>query len=243
MSVEPTSVLVIEDAPEFVEMISTALGAEGYRVLSSQDGESGLELARTERPDVIILDLTLPGVDGLEVCRRLRTFTDAYIIMVTARGTEVDRLVGLAVGADDYLVKPFSVRELMARVQVVLRRPRTDREPEGDAADTSMRRELGDMIVDLGTHEVTVADQVVHLTKIEFQLLGTLTSRPSMVFTREMLIESVWGPHWVGDSHVVDVHIANMRKKIDLGDQSHIRTVRGVGYRFTPIPVEVQGGS
>ncbi|MCX7619940.1 MAG: response regulator transcription factor [Acidimicrobiales bacterium] len=227
-------VLVVEDAPEFVDLLVPLLEREGYRTIVAGDGEAALQHARSFAPDVIVLDLTLPKLDGVEVCRQLRTFSDAYVIMLTARGDEVDRVVGLEVGADDYMTKPFSPRELVARVRAMLRRPRTSA-GSGTTPQESERRELGDLVIDPMSRVVLVAGEEVNLTRIEFDLLETLTSKPSMVFSRAMLRDLVWGPEWYGDDHVVDVHIANLRKKIDRDrDQSFIRTIRGVGYRVDP---------
>lgn len=228
--VDAVRVLVIEDAAEFRLMIEAVLAKEGWAVTLAEDGEAGLALAEDEDPTVVVLDLGLPGIDGVEVCRRLRTFSDAYVVMLTARDEEIDRLVGLAVGADDYVTKPFSGRELVARIKAMLRRPR-----QGPAAEmTGPRLVLGDLAIDASAREVTLAGSSVELTKIEFDLLATIAGRPEMVFTRDMLLDQVWGANWVGDGHVVDVHIANLRRKIDLDGRSHIRTVRGVGYRLNP---------
>ena len=204
------------------------LDREGYETFLAPDGETAVELAGRHDPTVVVLDLGLPGIDGVEVCRRLRTFSDAYIVMLTARDDEVDRLVGLAVGADDYMTKPFSPRELVARIQAMLRRPRSTSQSSSD----DQLREVGDVRVDMLAREVRIAGTEVALTKIEFDLLSTLIGRPKMVYSRQILLEQVWGPNWIGDDHVVDVHIANLRRKIDLEGRSHIKTVRGVGYRF-----------
>jgi DNA-binding response OmpR family regulator len=173
----------------------------------------------------VILDVMLPGLDGLEVCRRLRTFSDAYVLMLTARSEEVDRLVGLAVGADDYLVKPFSPRELVARVKALLRRPR------GTTAATALPAGLA---LDAARHEVQVDGSPVTLTATEFGILARLARDPGVVVSRAALLESVWGPEYVGDDHLVDVHVANLRRK--LGDDAErprfIDTVRGFGYRL-----------
>ena len=225
----PVSVLVVEDAPEFRQILEAALEREGYDVTFAVTGEEALEIAQEVDPTVVVLDVVLPGIDGVEVCRRFRTFSDAYVVMVTTRDEEVDRLVGLAVGADDYVTKPFSPRELVARIQAMLRRPRSGSVATPEAGD---RRTFGDLTVDLLAREVSIDGTEVSLTKIEFDLLTTLSGRPEMVFSREMLLEQVWGHDWLGDGHVVDVHIANLRRKIDLDGRSHIKTVRGVGYRF-----------
>jgi DNA-binding response OmpR family regulator len=180
------------------------------------------------RPDVIVLDLMLPGLDGIEVCRAVRTFSDAYVVMLTARTEEVDTLIGLSVGADDYLTKPFSPRELMARIRAMLRRPRSGAAP-GDAVGV-----FGDLVIDPEAREVTVAGRPVALTRIEFDILQALSSAPRRVFSRRSLVQDVWGPEWFGDDHLVDVHVAHIRAK--LGDDAsagrYILTVRGVGYRM-----------
>ena len=220
--------LVVDDAPEFVELLVPLLDREGYTTASAVDGEEAVERARSFEPDVIVLDLGLPRLDGVEVCRRIRTFSDAYVIMLTSRTTEVDRVVGLEVGADDYMTKPFSPRELVARVRAMLRRPRqVALTPRGGDL-----RVLGDLRVDPAGRTVEIGDDEVGLTRIEFDLLEVLTSKPTMVFSRPLLRELVWGSEY-GDDHVVDVHIANLRKKIDpLDGPSRVRTVRGVGYRM-----------
>ena len=187
-----------------------------------------MQLARELAPDVIVLDLMLPGIDGIEACRQIRTFSDAYIVMLTARVEEIDRIVGLSTGADDYVTKPFSPGELMARVRAMLRRPRTG--PERPPSE----RRFADLEIDAEAREVRVGGQPVELTKIEFDLLDVLSAEPRVVFSRERLLERVWGGEWFGDDHVVDVHIANLRSK--LGDDPRsprfVRTIRGVGYRM-----------
>jgi DNA-binding response OmpR family regulator len=223
-------VLVVDDAPEFIELVVPLLEREGYTTLAARDGESAINDARSFEPDVIVLDLGLPKVDGVDVCRQVRGFSDAYVIMLTARSEEVDRVVGLEVGADDYMTKPFSPRELVARVRAMLRRPRTN---VTAGTEEAQPRVFGNLEVDPLSHTVRVDGAETALTRIEFDLLESLTSKPTMVFSRALLRERVWGPDWYGDDHVVDVHIANLRKKIDKnGDSSHIRTVRGVGYRM-----------
>lgn len=219
--------LVVEDAPESVELLRTVLAREGYTTAVAATGPQAIEEARRFVPDVIILDLGLPELDGVEVCRQIRSFSDAYIVMLTARTDEVDRVVGLEVGADDYVTKPFSPRELVARIRAMLRRPRSA------TADRSSRRVFGDLTIDPLGRSVHAGDEEVLLTRIEFDLLEALSSNPQMVFSRQLLRERVWGPEWFGDDHVVDVHIANLRKKIDPPEgRSRLRTVRGVGYRM-----------
>lgn len=210
-----------------VELVREYLAADGMDVAVARDGPSAVEAVRERRPDVVILDVMLPGIDGFEVLRRVRTFSDAYVIMLTARAEEIDRIVGLSVGADDYLVKPFSPRELVARVKALLRRPRA-------AAGNEGRLELGDLVIDQPTLTVTLGDRPIALTTIEFDLLLTLARDAGVVFSRQRLLDRVWGMDYVGDEHVVDVHLGNLRRK--LGDvaarPTFIETVRGAGYRF-----------
>ena len=225
-----TSVLIVDDEPNLVALVRGYLEHEGFRVQTAADGPAALEIARLERPDLIILDVMLPGMDGLEVCRRLRQFSDAYVLMLTAKVDEVDKVVGLAVGADDYVTKPFSPRELVARVKAMLRRPRS---ANADAPDGPPVYRFGDLVLDEGRHEVTRHGEPVALTAREFALLQTLASQPQRVFTRAQLLERVWGDAYY-DDHVVDVHMANLRKRLE-DDPAHpryIETVRGVGYRF-----------
>jgi DNA-binding response OmpR family regulator len=230
--VDEISILVVEDAPEFQQLLDETLTNAGFHVGFAENGESALTMAAAANPDVIVLDLGLPGIDGIEVCRRLRIFTDAYVIMLTSRGCEVDRLVGLAVGADDYMTKPFSTRELVARVHALMRRPHSRAsEPEG-ADGTHLH---GELRVSTDSREVWVGDQEVTLTRTEFELLAILIRRPKMVFSKEMLLEQVWDSMWDGSDHVVQVHIANLRRKIDLDGRRHIKAVRGVGYRLAPV--------
>lgn len=222
-------VLVVDDAIEFQTLVADLLRKEGYDVLVSDDGRGALEHARSPL-DLVVLDLTLPDLDGLEVCRRLREMSDAYVVMLTARDEEVDRVMGLKTGADDYITKPFSPRELVARIEARLRRPRL---PTEDRDSDVPIRVFGELRIDLSAREVAVGGRPVQLTRIEFDLLEALSRRPKVVLTRPVLLEQVWGENWFGDDHVIDVHIANLRKKIDLGvDRSRIRTVRGVGYRM-----------
>ncbi len=225
-------VLVVDDAAEIRLMVSAALSRDGsYALSEASSGTEALDAARNFRPDVVVLDLGLPDIDGVEVCRELRTFTDAYVLMLTGRDEEVDRLVGLAVGADDYMTKPFSPRELAARIQVLLRRPRTGTDTTTTQAAETLTR--GDLEIDMLAREVHVEGELLDLTKIEFDLLSTLASRPEMVFTRQQIIDTVWGDDWFGNDHMISVHIANLRKKLDANGTNHIKTVRGVGYRMT----------
>ena len=221
-------ILIVDDEAPIVDLVRTYLERDGLDVIEAHDGPSGLQSIRDLAPDVIVLDVMLPGMDGIEVLRQARTFSDAYVIMLTARAEEVDRIVGLSVGADDYLVKPFSPRELVARVRALLRRPRADRVAGGD----SWR--AGDLEVDVRRHIVAVGGASVELTAIEFDLVASLIRERGVVFTRQQLLDRVWGMDYVGEEHVVDVHLANLRRKLgdDPGNPRFIETVRGVGYRF-----------
>jgi DNA-binding response OmpR family regulator len=220
--------LVVDDERPLVTIVSSYLEREGFEVLAAHDGEQAIELARTEHPDVIVLDLMLPGIDGLEACRRIRSFSDAYVLMLTAKAEEADKIAGLSTGADDYLTKPFSPGELVARVRAMLRRPRAER-----AADEPRRR-FGALEIDPLARQVRLDGRIVDLTKLEFDLLDTLSAEPRVAFSRVQLLEHVWGPSWFGDDHVVDVHIANLRHKLDddPARPRYVHTVRGVGYRM-----------
>ena len=229
----PLRALVVDDEPALAEVVASYLARDGFHVELAHRGEDALERARSLDPDVVVLDLGLPGIDGIEVCRRLRLFSDCYVVMLTARADEVDTLVGLSVGADDYVTKPFSPRELIARIRAMLRRPRA---PAAAPAPTPTAAPvtIGDLSIDVAAREAHVAGAPVHLTRTEFDVLATLALRPGTVMSRAALIEAVWGGSWVGDEHLVDVHVLHVRQK--LGDtaerQQYIRTVRGVGYRI-----------
>lgn len=231
----PLRALVVDDEPALADVVSSYLTRDGFEVAVAHRGEDALDRARSLDPDVVVLDLGLPGIDGLEVCRQLRTFSDCYVIMLTARADEVDTLVGLSVGADDYLTKPFSPRELVARIRAMLRRPRASARPgatTAGAADPAVT--IGDLTIDVAAREARVAGELVNLTRTEFDVLATLALRPGAVLSRAALIEAVWGGNWVGDEHLVDVHVLHVRQK--LGDsaerQQYVRTIRGVGYRI-----------
>ena len=230
-----TRVLVVDDEESLAKVVASYLERDGHEVVCAFDGPAAVEAARRESPDVVVLDLGLPGFDGIEVCRQMRTFTDCYVIMLTARTDEVDKLVGLGVGADDYLTKPFSPRELVARVKAMLRRPRAVPAPGvPDQEYEEPPRTFGLLQVDVTAREVRVDGQVVEVTRTEFDLLATLSARPRMAFSRRQLIEAVWGESWVGDEHLVDVHIGHLRRKLgdDPAAPRFVRTVRGVGYRM-----------
>lgn len=217
-------ILVVDDEPPIVQLVRGYLERAGYRVVTAGDGPSALECVRTEHPDVVVLDLMLPGLDGLEVCRQLRTFSDAYVLMLTARAEEIDRIVGLSVGADDYLVKPFSPREVVARVQALLRRPHVRAPTKGPSG----------LEIDERRREVRVDGDPIELTATEFDVLATLAREPGVVVPRSVLLERVWGVGYAEDEHLVDVHVANLRRKLrdDAAAPRFVRTVRGVGYRL-----------
>jgi DNA-binding response OmpR family regulator len=230
-----TRVLVVDDEQSLAKVVARYLERDGHLVECVFDGPAAVTVAREWSPDVVVLDLGLPGLDGIEVCRQLRTFTDCYVIMLTARADEVDKLVGLGVGADDYVTKPFSPRELAARTKAMLRRPRgnpTDRSRPNEVEDPP--RSFGPLHIDVGAREVHLDGAPVELTRTEFDVLAALSAHPRMVFGRRQLIEAVWGESWVGDEHLVDVHIAHLRRKLADNPTTprYIRTVRGVGYRM-----------
>ena len=224
-------VLVVDDEPTVREVVSRYLELGGYRVAEAGDGPSALEMAAELVPDLVVLDLMLPGMDGLEVCRRLRAAAPTPIVMLTAKSHEADRIVGLELGADDYVVKPFSPRELVARVRSVLRR--THGAPDA-AQPTSLR--VGDLTIDPATREVEVDGRAVSLTAREFELLLFLARHPRQVFTRGQLLQRVWEYTWLGDTSTVTVHTRRLREKVEdnPSDPQRIQTVYGVGYRFVP---------
>ncbi|MFT5203389.1 MAG: DNA-binding response OmpR family regulator, partial [Candidatus Aldehydirespiratoraceae bacterium] len=210
IAVQQASILVVDDAPEFRQLLDAVLEREGFTVTAVANGAGAVSAARSVHPDVIVLDLGLPDIDGIEVCRQVRLFSDAYIIMLTARNDEADRLLGLTAGADDYMTKPFSPRELVARIQVLMRRPRAGTFAPSATATPAILH--GEVRVDPTSREVAVGEVPVALTKIEFDLLHALVERPRMVWERRSLIIRVWGDDWYADDHVIDVHVANLRK-------------------------------
>lgn len=239
-------ILVIEDEANIVQIIQLYLEQAGYTVLSAVDGITGLELHAREQPDLVILDLMLPALDGMEVCRRIRAWANTPILMLTARQGEEDRIAGLELGADDYLVKPFSPRELVSRVKAILRRSNSSSgghdaehgaETDKTAADAGEIR-IGELVISVPARSVLVGGQPVTLTVKEFDLLVTLASSPDRVFTREALLNQVWGYTYMGDGRTVDVHIGTLRKKLEAVPNvpHHIQTVWGVGYKFVPKP-------
>jgi DNA-binding response OmpR family regulator len=225
-------VLVVEDEQALADIVAAYLVQAGFAVEVVRTGREAVQHVRDHPTDVVVLDLGLPGLDGIEVCRQIRTFSDCYVVVTTARKDEVDTLVGLSVGADDYMTKPFSVRELVARVHALLRRPRASRVAADGARPATWT--FGELVVDPVGLEVHLAGEPVSLTPTERDLLMTLAEHPARAFSRRQLIDEVWGGGWVGDEHLVDVHIAHLRKK--LGDDPetarYVTTVRGVGYRM-----------
>ena len=226
-------VLVIDDEDRIRGIVRRYLETDGFEVAEARDGETGFRMARDWSPDLIVLDVMMPGTDGLDVLRRLRTVSDVYVVLLTARSEEVDKLIGLSVGADDYITKPFSPRELVARIKAVLRRERGA--PAGEANE---RLVFGPLSIDVDGREVERDGAPVELSTLEFDLLVALARAPGRVLTRRQLLERVWGWDFYGDERVVDVHIRSIRKA--LGDSADspalIGTVRGVGYKFLGVP-------
>jgi two-component system response regulator ResD len=222
------TVLVVDDEPIVREVVATYLRREGYRALEAGDGVTARDLIERVQPELIVLDVMLPGIDGLELCRWIRARSEIPVIMLTARGEEADRIVGLDLGADDYVTKPFSPRELVARVRTVLRRA------PGKA--TVRRIEAGPLLIDAGTREVTRDGRALRLTAKEFDLLWFLASNPRLVFSRDQLMDRVWGYEAAFDTGTVTVHVRRLREKIedDPSRPRHVQTVWGVGYRFAP---------
>jgi two-component system alkaline phosphatase synthesis response regulator PhoP len=221
-----TKILVVDDEPAIVELVQYNLEREGFQVVTAVDGQAALAEAREEAPDLIVLDVMLPEVSGLDVCRTLRQMTDVPIILLTARKDEVDRVLGLELGADDYVTKPFSPRELVARIKAILRRT-SPREGDGTGGQDGL-------VVDPARRRVHVDGREVDLTYTEFELLHLLARHPGLAFTRDQLLAEVWGADSFGDTRTVDVHIRHLREKLgdDLAQPRFIETVRGVGYRF-----------
>ena len=218
-------ILVIDDEQSILNLVSAYLRPEGYEVYTATDGRTGLKAARAYKPDLVVLDIMLPGMDGIEVLAQLRRESDVYVIMLTAKTEETDKIVGLSVGADDYVTKPFSPRELVARIKAALRRLQS-----GSGIADRRVLNFSHVRVDTGSRQVWVDDQEIELTAIEFDLLKSLAEHHGMVLTREQLLEKVWGHDYFGEIRVVDVHLGHIREK--LGDGDLIATVRGVGYRF-----------
>ena len=230
-AIRPPRVLVVDDEAPILDLVRGYLERDAFEVSTAADGPAGLAAVRATNPDVVILDVMLPGLDGIEVCRQLRTFSDAYVLMLTARGEEIDRIMGLTVGADDYLVKPFSPRELVARVKALLRRPRAGEDVAGAPA---AERVPAGLEIDEARRTIRVDERMVELTTLEFDLLAVLARDPGVVVRRQALLDRVWGEDFIGDDHLVDVHVANLRRKLgdDPARPRFVETVRGVGYRL-----------
>ncbi len=221
-------VLVVDDEPKIIKLARDYMEKGGFRVMSAADGKTALAMARRERPDLVVLDLNLPGLDGLDVCRALRRESAVPIIMLTARIEEADRLIGLELGADDYITKPFSPRELVARARAVLRRA------QGDVRQPGLVR-AGELEIDLAGHRVTRAGQAIHLTRTEFSLLAVLAQHPGQTFTREQLLDRLHGVAGAGFDRSIDAHIKNLRRKLEPNplEPFYVLTVYGIGYKFT----------
>jgi DNA-binding response OmpR family regulator len=213
-------------------LVSALLIQQGFAVAQAADGAGAVAAAEQHPLDLIVLDIGLPDIDGVEVCRRVRKFSDAHVLMLTAQDTELDKVVGFEAGADDYVTKPFSIAELVGRCKAVLRRV-TNR-PAAPAAPATPIRTFGSLTVDPLAREVVLDGETLELTRIEFDLLDTLTAEPRVAFSRAQLLERVWGPNWFGDDHLVDVHVSNLRRKLadDPRSPDFVCTVRGVGYRM-----------
>lgn len=236
--------LVVEDDEDISALIEFTLTTQGFEVTAVDSGTAGVEAVRTLNPDLVTLDLGLPGIDGIEACRRIREISDAYVVMITARDDEIDRLLGLETGADDFIAKPFSARELKARVNAMFRRPRSgapaDRAangPGGAAPRPEDHHEIlehADLKVDVDGRRAFRDGTELQLTRTEFDLLTELMRSPARVWTREALLRSVWGTEWGSDTHLVEVHVGNLRRKLSQGadGRRYVRTVRGVGYRM-----------
>lgn len=242
MSTTPEhTAVVVEDDLDIAELIAATLTQAGFSVEKVTTGSDALDRIAAVQPDLVTLDLSLPGMDGVEVCRRLREVSDCYVIMLTARAAEIDRLIGLEIGADDFMTKPFSTRELRARVAALFRRPRHGTfASDGPAPTNGGHPQLkggGGLVIDSNRREVKIKDQIVNLTRTEFELLEHLATRAGVVCSRAELIEAIWDSAFTDSDHMIDVHIANLRRKLRQrsADDQWIKTVRGVGFRFDPV--------
>lgn len=224
-------ILLVDDETNITDLAKMYLSKEGFEVITAEDGNEGLRLFRTRKPTLIVLDLMLPGVDGLEICRQVRRESSVPIIMLTARGDDVDRIVGLELGADDYVTKPFNPRELVARVKAVLRRYNPNDDSAEEAEKAKERISVGDVVIDLRQRTVTVGIRQAELRAKEFDLLSTFARSPNAVFDREKLLNLVWGYEYYGDSRTIDVHVTHLREKLE-GSNVKIQTVWGVGYKL-----------
>lgn len=235
--------LVVEDDADISAVLVETLAGAGFRVSSAADGRAAVEVAASDPPDLVTLDLTLPHMDGIEVCRRIREISDCYIVIVSARADEIDRLIGLEVGADDYVLKPFSPRELRARVAALFRRPRTGGPAEAAPQNGGVSRAVDNtihcgagLVIDPDRREVTIHGEVVDLTRIEYDVLAHLATRLSRVCTREEMVLDIWSSALSHDNHLVDVHVANLRGKLRRhSETTWIHTIRGIGYRLDPV--------
>jgi DNA-binding response OmpR family regulator len=228
---DSSTILLVDDEDSVQKLLTYPLERDGFRVVQARDGEQALRLFGDQRIDLVVLDLMLPKVDGLEVCKRLRADSDVPIIMLTARGEELDKVLGLELGADDYITKPFSIREFRSRVRALLRRASLSR--DGGPRDTEVI-EAGELRIDPARRTVELAGEPVQLTYVEFELLRALAAEPARVFTREMLLRALWGDSAYREPRTIDVHIRHLREKLerDASEPEYIFTVRGVGYRF-----------
>jgi two-component system response regulator RegX3 len=225
-------ILVVDDEPAIVDAVTYALEGEGYEVASRADGDAALEAALDESFDLVVLDLMLPKLSGTEVCRRLRAESDIPIVMLTAKDAEVDRVLGLEIGADDYVTKPFSIAELVSRVRALLRRRELDRAARGYAF-----KRIGSLTLDLARHKVSLDDSEVQLTPSEFRLLALLAEQPERVYSRREIMQHLWESAYVGDERACDIHISNLRRKLERvpDEPERILTVRGIGYKLVPV--------
>jgi DNA-binding response OmpR family regulator len=229
MATKPQTVLVVEDEASIASFVAAYLKNAGFNVRTTASGNEALRLVESEKPELVVLDLMLPDLDGVEVCKRIRQNTDMPVLMLTARDEDVDKIIGLEVGADDYMTKPFNPRELVARVRAILRRSTA----KGTDRESAVIRH-GDLVVDAGRREAKVGEQEIQLAPKEFDLLWELLDHRGLVLTRDQLLERVWGYTFAGDTRTVDVHVRQLRRK--LGDASPIVTVWGVGYKVSPAP-------
>jgi len=233
---KPVKVLIVEDEESFLDALRVSLAREGFAIDVARDGREALERFDVASPDIVLLDVMLPKLSGIDVCREIRMKSAVPIIMVTAKGEEIDTVVGLEVGADDYVTKPYRIRELVARMRALLRRSSNVAEAAAPVEVSSSRLDLGDVLMDMNRHEVTVRGELVALPLKEFDLLAALGQHAGHVLTRDQLIHRVWGEDYVGDTKTLDVHIKRLRSKVetDPSSPSRIVTIRGLGYKFVP---------
>lgn len=228
-------ILVVDDEASIVELLKFNLQREGYEVLDAPDGETAIQLVKSDRPDLVILDVMLPGIDGIDTCQAIRRESNVPIIMLTAKSEEFDTVLGLSVGADDYMAKPFSTRELMARVKAILRRQAASSATRDDGGGDNLLR-IGEVEIDALSFQVRAHGKLIEITPKEFELLRLLMSNAGRVLTREVILERVWGYDFPGNTRTVDVHIRKLRQKVERDDSQpdYIQTVHGIGYRFKP---------